>query len=128
VNYFQITPNQGGSGSAFSVFQQGCSNRIQNKECYKPNAAGPRYLAAEGLGETPIYLKYQPSHGNLQGLEELIPAGVLDKALAGAVERAWPTIEPKIRYVAQDYAKSAAIAVGAVVVLQLATLYVLARR
>lgn len=128
MNYFQLSPNAGGSGSAFSVFQERCSSRIQNKECYKPNAAGPKYLAAEGLGEAPLYYKYQPSKGNLQGLEELIPAGVLDKALAGAVERAWPTIEPKIRYVAQDYAKSAAVAVGAIVVLQLATLYVLARR
>jgi hypothetical protein len=76
-------------------------------------------------------LHYQGQPRNLQGLGIAglpIPESTINELVDSAVSRAWPILEPKLRVVAQDYAKAAAIAVGAIVALQLLNTFLLVKK
>jgi hypothetical protein len=95
------------------------------KDGYLPGAAGPAYLSTDGY-----VLQYQGQPRNLQGLGSALPVPdeVVNQFVDAAVNKAWPMVEPKLRVVAQDYAKAAAIAVGAIVALQLLNTFILLKK
>lgn len=87
-------------GLAFEAFQRGVSSPMLPHAPYRPEAAGPMYLATDGV-ETWGAGPQVPS--NLRGLgvdaSSLVAQYVepyLDKTVQGVINRNWPVFEQKL--------------------------------
>lgn len=100
MTFYKTNAIQPSPGLAFEAFQRGVSSPMFPHAPYRPEAAGPMYLATDGIEtwgagpQVPSNLRglgFDPGSAISQYVEPY-----LDKAVQGVVNRNWPIFEQKL--------------------------------